>query len=111
MFSSRNKKNIMWIPPLICSYAGIIQYRHWRYVKKNPEKSQSMLSVCIKGNLPETQKNCTETFWKSEPPTLKRILSFVKQIKPKLLFYLAFKWYFKSLKDKEIDILIEIMVK
>ena len=20
MFSSRNKKNIMWIPPLICSY-------------------------------------------------------------------------------------------
>ena len=24
MFLLRNKKNIMWIPPLICSYAGFI---------------------------------------------------------------------------------------
>ena len=23
MFSSRNKKNIMWIPPLICSYVNV----------------------------------------------------------------------------------------
>ena len=34
MFSSRNKKNIMWIPPLICSY----EYPHntfWSRSKKN----------------------------------------------------------------------------
>ena len=39
MFSSRNKKNIMWIPPLICSY---VCYLFWKYglsffLKKNYE--------------------------------------------------------------------------
>ena len=38
MFSSRNKKNIMWIPPLICSYVQCqwtkCTYLNGEYVKK-----------------------------------------------------------------------------
>ena len=38
MFSLRNKKNIMWIPPLICSYAytlyGGVLYVHFSCARK-----------------------------------------------------------------------------
>ena len=36
MFSLRNKKNIMWIPPLICSYVSLVDNsctRHWKMFK------------------------------------------------------------------------------
>ena len=35
MFSSKNKKNIMWIPPLVCSYAVLHKNMLWVLVRCN----------------------------------------------------------------------------
>ena len=46
MFSSINKKNIMWIPPLICSYGDKLEpLSYWVDVQADPSLSWSYRSI------------------------------------------------------------------
>ena len=48
MFSSINKKNIMWIPPLICSYGDKLEpLSYWVDVQADPSLSWSYRSIVL----------------------------------------------------------------